>query len=169
MLRLQEKRDGMKLTPAPGYMRRIYLLTIWLVTVALFVSFQHPAEVSAQQDGPKGEKYVTIDFNDVDINLFIKYISELTGKNFIVDRTVKGKITIIRPLCYVEEKLIIKFAREKGFPEQICRCPFGMDSKRKHVKEFIRETEKNTPRTNVKTNILKSISRIKKDYLDFRQ
>lgn len=45
----------------------------------------------------QGDSYVTIDFNDVDINLFIKYISELTGKNFIVDRTVKGKVTVISP------------------------------------------------------------------------
>ncbi len=40
---------------------------------------------------------MTIDFNDVDINIFIKYISELTGKNFVVDRAVKGKVTIISP------------------------------------------------------------------------
>ncbi|PID71806.1 MAG: type II secretion system protein GspD [Desulfobulbus propionicus] len=43
------------------------------------------------------QRYVTIDFNDVDINLFIKFISELTGKNFIVDRSVKGNVTIISP------------------------------------------------------------------------
>ena len=43
------------------------------------------------------QRFVTIDFNDVDINLFIKYISELTQKNFIVDREVQGKVTIISP------------------------------------------------------------------------
>jgi len=43
------------------------------------------------------QRFVTIDFNDVDISLFIKYISELTGKNFIVDRSVRGKITVISP------------------------------------------------------------------------
>lgn len=43
------------------------------------------------------QRYVTIDFNDVDINLFIKYISELTQKNFIVDRQVQGKVTVISP------------------------------------------------------------------------
>ena len=44
-----------------------------------------------------GSQQVTMDFNDVDINVFIKYISELTGKNFVVDREVKGKVTIISP------------------------------------------------------------------------
>ena len=41
--------------------------------------------------------YVTIDFDNVDIAIFIKFISELTGKNFVVDKAVKGKVTIISP------------------------------------------------------------------------
>src|SRR4030042_220858 len=43
------------------------------------------------------EKYVTIDFDNVDIGVFIKFVSELTGKNFIIDDRVKGKATIISP------------------------------------------------------------------------
>ena len=43
------------------------------------------------------EKSVTIDFDNVDLLLFIKFISEVTGKNFIVDRKVKGNVTIISP------------------------------------------------------------------------
>jgi general secretion pathway protein D len=42
-------------------------------------------------------RYVTIDFDNVDIGLFIKFISELTGKNFVVDKAVRGKVTIISP------------------------------------------------------------------------
>ena len=49
------------------------------------------------------ERYVTIDFDNVDINLLIKYISELTGKNFVVDPTVKGNVTIISPTKISEE------------------------------------------------------------------
>jgi hypothetical protein len=56
-----------------------------------------------QQGGSGTQRFVTIDFNDVDINLFIKYISELTQKNFIVDREVKGKITVISPTRISEE------------------------------------------------------------------
>ena len=40
---------------------------------------------------------VSIDFNNVDINVLIKFISEMTGKNFVVDQRVKGKVTIISP------------------------------------------------------------------------
>lgn len=42
-------------------------------------------------------RFISINFNNVDINVFVKFISELTGKNFIVDRRVKGKVTIISP------------------------------------------------------------------------
>ncbi len=41
--------------------------------------------------------HVSIDFNNVDITLFIKFISELTHKNFIVDNRVKGSVTIVSP------------------------------------------------------------------------
>jgi general secretion pathway protein D len=43
-----------------------------------------------------GEK-VNLDFNDVDIKLLVKFIAEITGKNFVVDDKVKGKVTIISP------------------------------------------------------------------------
>lgn len=40
---------------------------------------------------------MTIDFDNVEILMFIKFISELTGRNFVVDNAVKGKVTIISP------------------------------------------------------------------------
>jgi len=45
----------------------------------------------------KSEQFVSIDFNNVDINVFIKFMSELTGTNFVIDQRVKGKVTIISP------------------------------------------------------------------------
>ena len=88
-------------------MRKIYIYSLALV---LFVS--SPCWCTAQllaaspkvaQQAGGAQRFVTIDFNDVDINLFIKYISELTQKNFIVDREVKGKVTIISPTRISEE------------------------------------------------------------------
>jgi general secretion pathway protein D len=43
------------------------------------------------------KKYVTLDFDNVDISVLVKFVSELTGKNFIIDDKVKGKVTIISP------------------------------------------------------------------------
>lgn len=44
-----------------------------------------------------GEQMVSIDFNNVDIGVFIKFISDLTKKNFVIDERVRGKVTIISP------------------------------------------------------------------------
>ncbi len=49
-----------------------------------------------------GDRFITIDFDNVDIRLFIKYISELTGTNFIVDKQVQGNVTIISPTKITE-------------------------------------------------------------------
>jgi general secretion pathway protein D len=38
-----------------------------------------------------------MDFDQVDIKVFIKFISELTGKNFVVDDKVRGKVTVLSP------------------------------------------------------------------------
>ncbi len=43
------------------------------------------------------ETIESFDFPNVDITDIIKAISELTGKNFIIDSTARGKITIIAP------------------------------------------------------------------------
>ncbi|MEN6638616.1 MAG: type II secretion system secretin GspD, partial [Smithella sp.] len=55
---------------------------------------KRPAQ-SVKKDSPK--KYVTIDFDNVDVGVLVKFVSELTGKNFIIDDKVKGKVTIISP------------------------------------------------------------------------
>ena len=80
-----------------------------------------------------------------------------------------GGKTIIRPLCYVDEELIIQFAEEQNFPSKLCRCPFGENSKRKYMKGLIKDIQENTPGTNIKTNIFKSISRIKADYINLKE
>jgi general secretion pathway protein D len=52
-------------------------------------------ESALEQDN--SEPAVTIDFDQVDIPIFIKFISELTGKNFVIEKGVRGKVTIISP------------------------------------------------------------------------
>jgi len=74
-----------------------------------------------------------------------------------------GKVTIIRPLCHVEESVIRKFAKESGFPSQMCRCPNAERSKRRMMKDFIKKSERSCK--HVKTNIFRSISRVKREYI----
>ncbi len=52
---------------------------------------------SNQKISKDEERFVTIDFDNVDIKTFIKFISELTGKNFVIDSRVRGKVTIVSP------------------------------------------------------------------------
>ncbi|RQW77694.1 MAG: type II secretion system protein GspD, partial [Geobacter sp.] len=42
-------------------------------------------------------KGVVLNFSDVDISTMVKFISDLTGKNFVMDDRVKGKISIFSP------------------------------------------------------------------------
>lgn len=67
-------------------MKFIYMLFLSIVLL-FFVCVVHA------QHG----ELVSMDFNNVDLMTIIKFMSELTGKNFIVDSEVKGNATIISP------------------------------------------------------------------------
>lgn len=75
----------------------------------------------------------------------------------------EGEIHIIRPLVYVPEKVIAEYARLMNFPVRTCRCPYFEISRRKWTEELIKVIEKKCPQ--VKINLLRSMKRIKKEYL----
>src|SRR4030095_6627735 len=73
----------------PEWVRRICLLAV--------VGALLPLSALAQ---PNGSGRVALDFNEVDLSVFVRFISELTGKNFVLDDTVKkagGKISVFSP------------------------------------------------------------------------
>ncbi|MDD5584799.1 MAG: ATP-binding protein [Candidatus Omnitrophica bacterium] len=70
----------------------------------------------------------------------------------------KGEITIIRPLCYVEEAITRKFAQDNKFPSKLCKCPFGKDSKRKQMKELIKQIQENSAGADIKESIFKGVA-----------
>ncbi|MFH1139335.1 MAG: type II secretion system secretin GspD [Pseudomonadota bacterium] len=47
---------------------------------------------------------VTLDFRDVDIRVVAKFISELTGRNFIFDNKVREKVTVFSPTKVTPEE-----------------------------------------------------------------
>lgn len=77
-----------------------------------------------------------------------------------------GKIVIIRPLCYVEEENTRRFAKELNFPAQACGCPNSDTSKRRKMKQIIKDLEKDCDF--VKTNIFRSVSRVKEEYINLK-
>ncbi|MEW6273151.1 MAG: type II secretion system secretin GspD [Thermodesulfobacteriota bacterium] len=54
------------------------------------------AEGAAPQPLAAGD-LVVMDFQDVEIATLVKFISEITGKNFLLDDKVKGKVSVISP------------------------------------------------------------------------
>lgn len=65
--------------------------------IAAFFFLAFMALLSASAAGaPKTEK-ITINFVDVELSSIVRIMSELTGKNFIYDESLKGKVTIVAP------------------------------------------------------------------------
>ena len=54
-------------------------------------------QVRAQDPPPQDQNLITMNFQDVDIPVLAKFISEITGKNFVVDESVRGKVSVISP------------------------------------------------------------------------
>ncbi|MGE5840553.1 MAG: type II secretion system secretin GspD [Deltaproteobacteria bacterium] len=78
-----------------------YLVVLLLLILVLFLGIG-PAvtqEKAAKTEPNNATKpaYITMNFKDVDLQVFIKFISELTGKNFLIDPNVKGTVTIVSP------------------------------------------------------------------------
>lgn len=74
-----------------------------------------------------------------------------------------GKLTVIRPLCYLSKADIISFARKLELPATNYKCTYGRDSRRELVKELIKTLENHCPY--VKKNIFGALKKIKEEYL----
>jgi general secretion pathway protein D len=84
-LRMREMRHNPK--------RHKNLLGVLLLVLVLCLGIA-PAIGQEKEAKPA---YITMNFKDVDLQVFIKFISELMGRNFLVDPNVKGTVTIISP------------------------------------------------------------------------
>ena len=71
---------------------RPLFIAIILISIIFHLTVADPAV--AQSTSTNSEQLVSIDFNNVDLVVFIKFMSDLTKKNFIIDDKVKGKVTM---------------------------------------------------------------------------
>jgi general secretion pathway protein D len=71
----------------------------WAGAFAAAVVFSVLAAVSVNADPTSTvpQNQITMNFQNVDIPVLAKFISEITGKNFIVNEDVRGKVSIISP------------------------------------------------------------------------
>ncbi len=74
-----------------------------------------------------------------------------------------GRNVVIRPLVYVPEDDIIRYASESGFPVTCCACPAcgDPDQKRVQIKKLLGELEQAHP--GIKASLLAALARV-----DFR-
>mgnify|MGYP001575623702 CR=1 FL=1 len=73
------------------------LITKMLVMAAmLYLALGPLSFVWGQQPVVRPVK-VTMDFNEVDLAVFVRFMSELTGKNFVLDEKATGKVTVYSP------------------------------------------------------------------------
>jgi len=74
-----------------------------------------------------------------------------------------GKMNIIRPLTYIREKLVKKYAAEQELPIWKNLCPSSDKSKRIYVKNLLNELEKDNRL--VRDNLFRAMGHVKVDYL----
>ena len=57
----------------------------------------------------------------------------------------KMPLSIIRPLCMVEESDIIRYAELRGYEKQVKRCPYEHDTNRTKMEKLFREIQQKNP------------------------
>lgn len=83
----------------PNVRRRIPSTYAWLVVAVVLTAWPIPSVSHAETTASTSNK-ITLDFNEVEIPVFVRFISELTGKNFVLDEAIKklgGKISVFSP------------------------------------------------------------------------
>jgi len=71
--------------------------------LALCLCLASPATAELPRPGGSHD-LITMNFQDVDISVLAKFISDITGKNFVVDEGVRGKVSIISPTKVTPEQ-----------------------------------------------------------------
>jgi general secretion pathway protein D len=135
---------------------------VWaIILVAVLALELSSSRVLAQETGKENpQQFVSIDFNNVDINVFIKFMSELTGTNFVVDQRVKGKVTIISPskISLNEAYKVFESVLEvHGYTTvqsgEVVKIIPSPDARSKSIETKLRE-ESTTPRDRVVTQLI---------------
>ena len=85
------------ISPAIKTILILFMSILFLAQTSDLSRAQDTGQSDSTQKADQQQQFVSIDFNNVDINVFIKFMSELSGTNFVVDQRVKGKVTIISP------------------------------------------------------------------------
>jgi len=149
----------------PIFMTVKYIL-ISIISILIVAQTSHlsHAQDTSRSDSTrktgKQQQFVSIDFNNVDINVFIKFMSELSGTNFVVDQRVKGKVTIISPskISMTEAYKVFESVLEvHGYTTvksgEVVKIIPSPDARSKNIKTMLRE-ESAAPEDKVVTQLI---------------
>ena len=92
--------------------------TIAPLLVALVLALVPGAGPVAAEDGPAAEQSWKINLKEADIGEFVTQVARITGRNFVVDPRVKGRITVISSASLDREgvyELFLSVLRVHGF------------------------------------------------------
>jgi general secretion pathway protein D len=93
-----ELRNAVCLPGTSHFLRNIVRRPVLSLTIALIaftsVSLQAQTKIPANLN-EKGKAKITLNLQNVDIRVLINTVAEVSGKNFVVDPRVKGKVSVI--------------------------------------------------------------------------
>jgi len=144
---------------------KFVLISITFLLIVAQTSHLSLAQDTGRSDSTrkaeKQQQFVSIDFNDVDINVFIKFMSELSGTNFVVDQRVKGKVTIISPskISMKEAYKVFESVLEvHGYTTvkagEVVKIIPAPDARSKSIETKLREESSSAPEDRVVTQLI---------------
>ncbi len=74
--------------------QRLILILLLLLPLQVNAEQANTEQANTEQENAS-KKSTTLNLNDADIRAFISTVSEMTGKNFIIDPRVKGRVTVV--------------------------------------------------------------------------
>ncbi len=150
--------------PSPLTVKYILISIISILIVAQTPHLSRAQDTGRSDSTRKAEtqqQFVSIDFNNVDINVFIKFMSELSGTNFVVDQRVKGKVTIISPskISMKEAYKVFESVLEvHGYTTvksgEVVKIIPAPDARSKSIETKLREESSSAPEDRVVTQLI---------------
>ena len=108
--------DG-SVIPKRGVMKKRFLFigSSFLIPALLWAQARPVISPSVSADRAA---LVTLDFQNVDLPVLVKFISEMSGRNFVIDERVRGKITLFSPTPVPADRayaMFVAILEMKGF------------------------------------------------------
>lgn len=93
--------------------------------------------------------------------IYSREISTMSPKQTLF----KGYYHLIRPMYLIPEPMLLTYVSEQNIPTFDLRCDFEQNTKRKYIKDLLKNIQDNSPGIDVIDNIFSSMGHIKSEFL----